>query len=77
MQRTPKIGWEKTPLGVRDNLIKDLPNGNRMVRHAGASCEPGHQPEHPRTRDEAKAQNLRYSSVTSKEKRKRGRSSLG
>jgi hypothetical protein len=26
--------WEKTPLSVRYNLIKDLPNGNRMVRHA-------------------------------------------
>jgi hypothetical protein len=34
MQGTPTIGWEKTPLGVRYNLIKDLPNGNRMVRHA-------------------------------------------
>jgi hypothetical protein len=30
----PTIAWEKTPLGVRYNLIKDLPNGNRMVRHA-------------------------------------------
>src|SRR5436309_16049051 len=34
MQGKPTIGWEKTPLGVRYNLIKDLPNGNRMVRHA-------------------------------------------
>ena len=28
------IGWEKTPLGVRYNMIKDLPNGNHLVRHA-------------------------------------------
>jgi hypothetical protein len=28
------IGWKKTPLGARYNLIKELPNGNRMVRHA-------------------------------------------
>jgi len=34
MQGAPRIGWDKTPLGVRYNLIKDLPNGNRMVRHA-------------------------------------------
>jgi phenylpropionate dioxygenase-like ring-hydroxylating dioxygenase large terminal subunit len=34
MQGKGTIGWEKTPLGVRYNLIKDLPNGNRMVRHA-------------------------------------------
>ncbi|MBV8452860.1 MAG: hypothetical protein JOZ29_11375 [Deltaproteobacteria bacterium] len=34
MQGEPTIGWEKTALGVRYNLIKDLPNGNRMVRHA-------------------------------------------
>jgi len=34
MQGKATIGWEKTPLGVRYNLIKDLPNGNRMVRHA-------------------------------------------
>src|SRR5882762_678962 len=34
MQGNATIGWEKTPLGVRYNLIKDLPNGNRMVRHA-------------------------------------------
>jgi nitrite reductase/ring-hydroxylating ferredoxin subunit len=34
MQGMPRIGWEKTPLGVRYNLVKDLPNGNRMVRHA-------------------------------------------
>jgi hypothetical protein len=34
MQGKPTIGWEKTALGVRYNLIKDLPNGNRMVRHA-------------------------------------------
>jgi hypothetical protein len=32
--RRRTIGWEKTPLGVRYNLIKDLPSGNRMVRHA-------------------------------------------
>ena len=34
MQGKPRIGWDKTPLGVRYNVIKDLPNGNRMVRHA-------------------------------------------
>jgi hypothetical protein len=34
MQGKPTIGWQKTPLGVRYNLIKDLPNGYRMVRHA-------------------------------------------
>jgi phenylpropionate dioxygenase-like ring-hydroxylating dioxygenase large terminal subunit len=34
MQGKATIGWEKTSLGVRYNLIKDLPNGNRMVRHA-------------------------------------------
>jgi phenylpropionate dioxygenase-like ring-hydroxylating dioxygenase large terminal subunit len=34
MQGKATIDWEKTPLGVRYNLIKDLPNGNRMVRHA-------------------------------------------
>jgi len=33
MQGRPKIGWEKPPLGVRYKLTKDLPNGNRMVRH--------------------------------------------
>ncbi len=34
MQGMPRIGWEKTPLGVRYNLVKDLPNGNRFIRHA-------------------------------------------
>lgn len=34
MQGRPHISWEKTPLGVRYTLIKDLPTGNRMVRHA-------------------------------------------
>jgi hypothetical protein len=34
MQGKATIGWEKTLLGVRYNVIKDLPNGNRMVRHA-------------------------------------------
>ena len=34
MQGKTTIAWEKTPLGVRYNVIKDLPNGNRMVRHA-------------------------------------------
>jgi nitrite reductase/ring-hydroxylating ferredoxin subunit len=34
MQGAPRIGWEKTPLGVRYNLIKELPSGNRFVRHA-------------------------------------------
>src|SRR4051794_13165267 len=34
MQGTTRIDWEQTPLGVRYVLTKDLPNGNRMVRHA-------------------------------------------
>jgi len=34
MQGAPCIDFEKTALGVRYNLIKDLPNGNRFVRHA-------------------------------------------
>jgi len=34
MQGAPSIGFEKTALGVRYNLVKDLPNGNRFVRHA-------------------------------------------
>lgn len=34
MQGAPKVGWERTPLGVRYNLVKELPNGNRFVRHA-------------------------------------------
>ena len=34
MQGAAQIGFEKTPLGVRYRVIKDLPNGNRFVRHA-------------------------------------------
>ena len=34
MQGAPRIGFEKTALGVRYNLVKDLPNGNRFERHA-------------------------------------------
>jgi phenylpropionate dioxygenase-like ring-hydroxylating dioxygenase large terminal subunit len=34
MQGKPRIGWDQTPLGVRYTVIKDLPNGNRLVRHA-------------------------------------------
>ena len=34
MQGRPRISWDRTALGVRYNLIKDLPNGNRLVRHA-------------------------------------------
>jgi hypothetical protein len=34
MQGAPYIAFEKTALGIRYNLIKDLPNGNRFVRHA-------------------------------------------
>ena len=34
MQGAPNIGFEKTTLGVRYNLTKDLPNGNRFERHA-------------------------------------------
>src|SRR5665213_2031464 len=33
MQGKPNISWDKTSLGVCYNLIKDLPNGNRLVRH--------------------------------------------
>ena len=33
-QGAPNIGFEKTTLGVRYNLTKDLPNGNRFERHA-------------------------------------------
>src|ERR1700737_5529920 len=34
MQGAPQIDFEKTPIGVRYNLIKDLPNGIRFERHA-------------------------------------------
>jgi phenylpropionate dioxygenase-like ring-hydroxylating dioxygenase large terminal subunit len=34
MQGTTTIGFEPTELGLRYNIIKDLPNGNRLVRHA-------------------------------------------
>jgi hypothetical protein len=34
MQGAPEIGFENTPLGVRYRVVKDLPNGNRFVRHA-------------------------------------------
>jgi hypothetical protein len=34
MQGVPQIGWERTALGVRYRVVKDLPNGNRFVRHA-------------------------------------------
>ncbi len=34
MQGAPRIAFETTPIGVRYNLTKDLPNGNRFVRHA-------------------------------------------
>jgi hypothetical protein len=34
MQGAPQIDFEKTALGVRYNLMKDLPNGNRFERHA-------------------------------------------
>ena len=34
VQGQTQIAWERTPLGVRYNVIKDLPNGNRLVRHA-------------------------------------------
>lgn len=33
MKGKPNITWEKTNLGVRYRLIKDLPNGNRYVRY--------------------------------------------
>jgi len=34
MQGAPRIGFEHTSLGVRYRVVKDLPNGNRFVRHA-------------------------------------------
>jgi nitrite reductase/ring-hydroxylating ferredoxin subunit len=34
MQGAPRIGFESTSLGVRYRVVKDLPNGNRFVRHA-------------------------------------------
>ncbi len=34
MQGTPQIGWERTALGVRYRVVKDLPNGNRFARYA-------------------------------------------
>lgn len=34
MQGVPSIDFVKTPLGVSYQVIKDLPNGNRMVRYA-------------------------------------------
>ena len=34
MQGAPHIGFENTSLGVRYRVVKDLPNGNRFVRHA-------------------------------------------
>lgn len=34
MQGAPRIGVETTSIGVRYNLIKVLPNGNRFERHS-------------------------------------------
>jgi phenylpropionate dioxygenase-like ring-hydroxylating dioxygenase large terminal subunit len=34
MEGVPRIALEKTALGVRYNVVRDLPNGNRFVRHA-------------------------------------------
>jgi hypothetical protein len=34
MQGAPQIDFENTSLGVRYRVVKDLPNGNRFVRHA-------------------------------------------
>ena len=34
MQGVPRLGWERTTLGVRYNMIKELPNGYRLVRHS-------------------------------------------
>jgi hypothetical protein len=34
MEGAPCIGFEKTALGIRYSLTKDLPNGDRFVRHA-------------------------------------------
>lgn len=34
MHGVPRLGWERTPLGMRYNMIKELPNGHRLVRHS-------------------------------------------
>ncbi len=34
VEGVPRIAFEKTALGVRYNIVRDLPNGNRFVRHA-------------------------------------------
>ncbi len=61
MQGSPRIGWERTPLGVRYNLIKDLPNGNRMVRHAECIVPQRlYHPQHPRTRHRGEAPGARH-----------------
>jgi phenylpropionate dioxygenase-like ring-hydroxylating dioxygenase large terminal subunit len=38
MQGTPSIGWEKTPLGVRYTLIKNLPAAIGSCATPNASC---------------------------------------
>ncbi len=63
MQGAPQIAWERTALGVRYNLIKDLPTGNRMVRHAECIAPNAfrlHHPEYPRARHGPEAPGARY-----------------
>jgi hypothetical protein len=72
MQGTPTIGWERTPLSVRYNLIKDLPNG----KPHGSPCrmhraEHVHHPEHPGARDRAKAQATRHRTLMGRANRQR------
>ena len=56
MQGKPRIEFEPTPLGVRYNIVKDLPNGNRLDRYAECIL-PERLPraEHPRERRYAQA----------------------
>ena len=61
MQGKSRIGWERTPLGVRYNLVKDLPNGNRMVRHAECIVPNAFIiPEYPRERNGGEAPGARH-----------------
>ena len=55
MQGPPRIGFERTSLGVRYQLLRDLPNGHRLVRYVECVVpnvflianirEPGTQPK--------------------------------
>ena len=56
MQGSTRIDWSRTPLGIRYDVDKDLPNGNRLERHAECVIpnvalipnlrEPGTHPKH-------------------------------